>query len=402
MRSLRHALVAAVGAALVLAGSAPAGTATLPERLMTALTVPGVSWLATGAVVIDLETQGVVYAWNEDLPLRPGSNEKLAVAIAALDELGASYRIYTPVLGRGSRDGSVWRGSFFLKGHGDPTLRRADLARLAHSIRSSGITRVTGTIVGDESYFDRRRTAPGWKPSYYKNECAPLSALVVDEANVRGRIVSDPALAAARAFRRALVGAGIGVRGGATKGVAPADAVPIAHDRSPPVSRIVLRMNRPSSNFTAEMLLKHLGAHELGVGTTYAGTRVVVETLRARGVPLAGVRIVDGSGLSRYDRLTARAISQLLVSVWRDPAVSYPFVMSLPLAGVNGTLKNRLRTPPAYANVRAKTGTTSLASALSGYVRTRYVFSVLQNGSPIPWWYARRGQDRFVQTLAGQ
>ena len=55
---------------------------------------------------------------------------------------------------------------------------------------------------------------------------------------------------------------------------------------------------------------------------------------------------------------------------------------------------------PAYRNVRAKTGTTDSASALSGYVRTRYVFSILQNGSPIPWWNARKAQDRFAQVLA--
>jgi len=77
-------------------------------------------------------------------------------------------------------------------------------------------------------------------------------------------------------------------------------------------------------------------------------------------------------------------------------------VDSLPTAGVNGTLVDRMTSGPAHRNVHAKTGTTDSASALSGFVRSRYVFSILMNGSPIPWWYARQAQDRFAQVLAGQ
>ena len=81
------------------------------------------------------------------------------------------------------------------------------------------------------------------------------------------------------------------------------------------------------------------------------------------------------------------------------------FVRSLPIAGVNGTLVDRMRTGPAHRHVLAKTGTTNRASALSGYVtnssgRARYVFAILQNGNPIPYWYARQAQDRFAQVLA--
>jgi serine-type D-Ala-D-Ala carboxypeptidase/endopeptidase (penicillin-binding protein 4) len=113
------------------------------------------------------------------------------------------------------------------------------------------------------------------------------------------------------------------------------------------------------------------------------------------------VRIVDGSGLSRYDRLTARALAALLISAWSDAEIKDPFVASLPVAGVSGTLEDRMKRLPAYGNVRAKTGTTDTSSSLSGYVRTRYVFSILQNGYPIAWYYARRTQDRFAQVLAG-
>lgn len=399
---LRRLSALAAAVAVALATAAGAAASPLAERLDRALTVPGVSWSSTGVLALDLRTGGFVYGRNADLPLRPASNEKLAVALAALDELGPRYRIPTRVLGEGYLDGTVWRGRLVLKGYGDPTLGRDDLAALARALEGQGITRVTGGVVADETYFDDRRTAPGWKPSFYKRECAPLSALVVEGAWLAGRIVDDPARAAALSFRTAVVSEGIAVGGGVATGAAAEHALPLAEVLSPRLGWIVRTMNRQSHNFYAEMLLKGLGAEVRESGTTAAGARVVRAVLEERGVPLAGVRIVDGSGLSRGNRLTARAVAALLISAWSDPAVSAPFYSSLPTAGVNGTLRRRMTSGPAYGRVHAKTGTLRTASALSGYVRTRYVFSILQNGSPIPSWYARLGQDRFAQILAAQ
>jgi D-alanyl-D-alanine carboxypeptidase/D-alanyl-D-alanine-endopeptidase (penicillin-binding protein 4) len=127
-----------------------------------------------------------------------------------------------------------------------------------------------------------------------------------------------------------------------------------------------------------------------------------MQTLAEAGVPMTGVRVVDGSGLSRLDRLTANAVAATLRAAWNDLTVRPAFVAALPVAGVNGTLQDRLRKPPARGRVLAKTGTTSEASALSGFVSTRYVFTVLQNGHPVSYWWARRAQDRFVEVLAGQ
>jgi D-alanyl-D-alanine carboxypeptidase len=287
-----------------------------------------------------------------------------------------------------------------LKGFGDPTLSSADLRRLASRLRAGGLRRVTGRIVGDESFFDRRRTASGWKASYYKLESPPLSALVVNRAKVSGHTVDNPALAAAKAFRKALVAAGISVGGKAVVGAAPRGAPQLGGVRSAPVARLVRRMNKVSDNFYAEMLVKRLGKTQRRKGTTAAGCTVIRRVLRARGVPLAGVRIADGSGLSRYDRWTARALGALLVSAWRDASVKTPFLGSLAIAGVDGTLEDRMRTGPARRKVRAKTGTTNTASALSGYAGGRYAFAILQNGRPISWTRARRSQDRFAQALA--
>jgi D-alanyl-D-alanine carboxypeptidase/D-alanyl-D-alanine-endopeptidase (penicillin-binding protein 4) len=160
-------------------------------------------------------------------------------------------------------------------------------------------------------------------------------------------------------------------------------------------------MDRESDNFTAEMLLKQLGLSELGRGTSAAGAAVVTQTLSEAGVPMTGVRIVDGSGLSQLDRLTANALGSLLQIARADPAVGPALLGSLAVAGVNGTLQHRLQKAPARGRVLAKTGTTATASSLSGYAGSRYAFAVVQNGHPLSYWWARRAQDQFAQILAG-
>ena len=161
-------------------------------------------------------------------------------------------------------------------------------------------------------------------------------------------------------------------------------------------------MDHESDNFTAEMLLKELGASELDRGTSAAGAAVVMRQLAQAGVPMAGVRIVDGSGLSQLDRLTADALAGMLRIAWGDPVTRQVLVGALPVAGVNGTLEDRMRTGPAHRHVVAKTGTTSEASALSGFARSHYAFAIVQNGHPLSYWWARVAQDRFAQVLAAQ
>jgi D-alanyl-D-alanine carboxypeptidase/D-alanyl-D-alanine-endopeptidase (penicillin-binding protein 4) len=300
----------------------------------------------------------------------------------------------------------VWRGRLILKGYGNPSLQTSGLRHLAEQVRDFGIMKVTGRIVADETYFDTVRVGPGWKPSFYKEESPPLSALIANRGRFEGRITSDPARAAAVIFKRQLMAVGITVLGRVAKGTAGPDSILVAGIRSRTIALMVRRMNRISDNFYAEMLLKQIGARIRGIGSTAAGARVVRVTLRNHGVPMRGVRIADGSGLSRFDRLTAKAVVYLLIWGASDAEFDSDFIGSLPVAGVNGTLEDRMERPPAYRHVLAKTGTTSRASALSGYAtnasfRPRYVFAILQNGNPIPWWYARQAQDRFARVLAG-
>jgi serine-type D-Ala-D-Ala carboxypeptidase/endopeptidase (penicillin-binding protein 4) len=380
----------------------PAGrTATLPltTRLAQALAVPGYPKSTSAAVVVDLTSGKLLFERNPDLSLAPASNEKLPVTFAALRELGTPYRFRTELLGRGQQIGATWQGDIFLKGFGDPTLTSGGINRLAAQIGALGITRISGRVLGDESWFDARRTAPGWKPDFYLSESPPLSALVVDRAVYDGHIALRPALAAAGQLRRALRRHRI-ASGSVGLGRAPASSPVLGKVESAPLPAILQEMDRESDNFTAELMLKELGAEIGKSGTTAAGGAVVRGALAAAGVPLAGVSIVDGSGLSLDDRLTAQALAAILVSAWRDPALHHPFWAALSVAGVNGTLEHRMELRPARGAVHAKTGTTDEASALSGYAGSRYAFSVLQNGQPVATRPAQRAQDRFASALA--
>ena len=110
--------------------------------------------------------------------------------------------------------------------------------------------------------------------------------------------------------------------------------------------------------------------------------------------------IEPGAEPAALDRLSARSLVAILRAGAADPELSDAFLTSLAVAGVSGTLEERLDRRVTRGRVIAKTGTTSQASALAGFVRRRYVFAIVQNGSPVPYWSARRAQDRFVTVLA--
>ncbi len=392
---LRLALCS-VAVAATAVSSPLAASGDLSSGLTKSLRAPSLSLARTAAIAVDAQTGTVLYAHNDALPVHPASNEKLPVSWAALTRLGTGYRFKTEVLGVGRRAGRVWVGDLYLRSNGDPTLTSADIAGLAGTLRARGIRRVTGRIRGDESAFDGQRGGAGWKRYFVGGESPPLSALVVDRA--QGWPALSPPLLAARVLRKALVARKISVGGRIALGTAPGDAVPLATDTSAPLSSIVQRMNQDSDNFTAEMLLKHLGTVDGGLGTSARGAAVVIAEMRAARIPTAGVRLVDGSGLSSLDRMTARTLAAVIRAGLENPEIRDAFVSSLAVAGRSGTLRTRL--PTLTGIVRGKTGTTDLACSLSGLVSDSIVFAVLQNGSPVAYWSARTAQDRFVMALA--
>lgn len=415
LRSVAAAAAVAVsGLAALPPGAAPASSSpraqsaalsTLQARLARAQRDAGAS---AGAYVVDLDAHTELYAARADTPRIPASVEKLATTSTTLRRLGGQARMETKVLGAGALDGDgVWRGDLYLRGVGDPTfgsdafVRRAygggaSVEGLAGALAEAGVKRVSGRIVGDESFFDRRRGVPdsGYAPSPY---VGPLSALGFNRGLVGGDYQAKPARTAAHALARALERLGVKSRG-TGQGSAPEGARTIAVAPSFPVATIVRLTNQPSDNYLAEMLIKGLGARYGRDGTTTAGARVVRTELRGLGLRWT---VSDGSGLSRRNRVAPRQVVRLLDRMAQGNAGA-AFRSSLPVAGQSGTLVSRMRGTAAAGRCRAKTGTLSNVSGLAGYCPSRdghrLAFAFLMNRvSPAG---ARRLQDRMTVALA--
>jgi serine-type D-Ala-D-Ala carboxypeptidase/endopeptidase (penicillin-binding protein 4) len=156
---------------------------------------------------------------------------------------------------------------------------------------------------------------------------------------------------------------------------------------SPPMAEIVRAMMKPSQNQIAEILIRIIGREITGVGHPDSGLAVIRRQLDEWGVASDGSALRDGSGLSRNDLISPKSIVRIL-DVMRGHEQYEVFHESLPLAGVDGTVGSRMRGTPAANNLRAKTGTLSRASALSGYVTTAdgelLLFSFICNNFTTP------------------
>lgn len=213
--------------------------------------------------------------------------------------------------------------------------------------------------------------------------------------------VPDPVLYFGLGLRAALAEEGIAVDGE----IRPVPQLPgavwerVAVHRSDLVTAITTT-NKRSQNFYAETLSKLLGAVRCGEGSWSAGARAVLEFMDSIGAPPGSVRLVDGSGMSRSNQATPRAITTLLRHMFFHPA-GPEFARSLPYGGEEmKSWKRRLALPPYRGNVFAKTGTLNGVSALSGYAKAvsgkAYAFSIVLEGSRID---AHGAQDRIVMAL---
>ena len=176
----------------------------------------------------------------------------------------------------------------------------------------------------------------------------------------------------------------------------------LAEHLSPPLREVVALINKPSDNLITEITLKTLGKEVRGEGTTAAGVQVLREFLQSAGLEMGAVHIVDGSGLSRINGVSAENFVRLLEYMHRSPHAEV-FRESLPVYGVDGTLRNRLRGTPVQGNGYAKTGSLNRVSSLSGYLRTKsgrwLAFSIIMNAYNAPASDARALQDKLVQIL---
>jgi serine-type D-Ala-D-Ala carboxypeptidase/endopeptidase (penicillin-binding protein 4) len=388
--------------------------------VQAALSAFGGSNPGTSALVWRLDGSGTgsrVAGLGSETPRIPASTMKLVTSAGALLQLGPSFRFETTLVAGPAtvRRGKALVGPLYVRGAGDPVLATrayaaaflsgsaTPMADLALPLRSRGIRLVRGPIVADERIFDSRRLGPGW-PSYYRLYASPLSGLPTNQdyaGNGRAAHVSSPPLAAAQRMKATLGGVGIAQVGALKAGAAPAEGRVLATARSPRLPAILRTMNLASDNFIAETLAKGVGAYGSGRGRTRVGMARIRTLLAQQGAVSPGDRFVDGSGLSRENRVSAATMVRLVAAADADPGWGAALINSLARGG-EGTLVRRFTTGPATKRVRAKTGYLNGVSSLAGRVVSRrgqrYAFAMLMNTPDIGG--AQATQNRVVTLLA--
>ncbi|MEV7567244.1 D-alanyl-D-alanine carboxypeptidase/D-alanyl-D-alanine endopeptidase [Streptomyces tanashiensis] len=384
----------------------PAGRpADLAAVLVPLLADPGLGPLRTASVV-DTATGRQLYGEGAGTPMTPASTVKIATAAAALSALGPDHRIPTTVTA--TPDGR----SITLTGGGDPTLDPARLKTLAadtaRALKTRGHTSVR--LAYDTSLY----RGPALHPIGPNENIAPVVALMTREGRLDDSHsgpaprTADPAGDTARAFADLLTEAGIDVTGDPAPGRTP-KAAPLARTSSAPLSDLVERTLTNSDNDLAEALARQTALARRQPADFQGAEKAVRDELARLGLPVAGARFTDGSGLDRRDRVSAALLTGLLTRA-ADPArpALRPLLTGLPVGGFTGTLADRFDTTPATTGaglVRAKTGTLTGVNTLAGTVVTddgRLLAFAFLAGRTVSPYEAQPALDRLSAALAGR
>ena len=507
---LGRPIVLRLAAALLLLLLAPGqGLANdLVSAIAGILDKPAAQRAFWGLKIIELETGEVLYEHNADKLFVPASTAKLFSTAAGLSRLGPDYSFVTSVVSDSLlEEGGALTGDLILLGGGDPNLSSRvipynprktfdtdfllPLRSLAQQVAQSGVRRIQGDIIGDDTRFVWQGHGAGWSaedPTWGYG--APASALSINDNAVRVRVlpgsalgqlarvdlrpeinyysldnrvrtaqsravaqglqvqrdpgsrtislwgeisirstgreielaIDDPALFAAMALKGELQRLGVEVTGEARARHAyphefaslkeaastkpRAYAKTLATAQSQPLSVTLPIINKVSQNLHAEMLLRELGFRSRGVGSFEAGLEEVKSFLLSAGLKPWDFDLTDGSGLSRQDLVTPAGMVQLLRHMWRSPQREI-YAQSLPLAGEDGTLDWRFSRSSARGRIRAKTGTLTNITALSGYATAAdgkvLAFSILANNFSAPVSYIRKLVDEIcVEMIKGR
>jgi D-alanyl-D-alanine carboxypeptidase/D-alanyl-D-alanine-endopeptidase (penicillin-binding protein 4) len=330
------------------------------------------------------------FAHNSTALLAPASNMKLLTASAAIEILGADTTLSTRFLADAAPQDGLVAGNLYVVGGGDPLLtteayqRRngedrlpeTDLEKVADALVAAGVRQVSGSVVGDAGRYDAQTTIPTWPDRHREGgTIAPLSALLVNDAWTidpttgagEGGPAPDPAQHAAGVLTQLLVERGVTVAGPPLSGIAPTAATELLAVPSLPVADLVQEVLRYSDNTTAELLVKEIGKVRAAEGSTSAGTAAVLAWAKEVGLPVEGVVMLDGSGLSYENLVTC----DLLAAVLRREGPDGTVAAGLAVPGQPGTLEDRFDEGEWPERLRAKTGTLNTVTSLSGWLLTR-------------------------------
>ena len=364
-------------------------------------------------------TQDTIISINHTESMIPASNAKLFTTAVALELMGGDYLLSTKILADDAdfTDGII-EGNIYIKGFGNPTFDSDDLEFLVNRLYQSGLRRITGDVIGDDTFFDDVYSRDDWINEERSNvKLPPVSALVIDRNRTtvtkkrKGRYrtyfvdVKNPPLFVAQKLKEKLINYGVEVGGNSISSQATETAKTLV-ESSIPLRELLQILNKNSDNFFAECLFKTLGAVYSGKqGNSFFSTQAILSYIQDNGIYSEGTQIVDGSGISRFDQVTAGALVGLLEKVYFNINDFEDFYNSLSIAGVDGTLDNRMIGTPAENNFRGKTGTLNGVSSLSGYITTAdgddlivcIIFEFEKGGSR----KYRDIQDKIIEILAG-
>ena len=328
-------------------------------------------------------TEDTIISINHTQTMIPASNTKLFTSATALELMGGDYLIATKILADEEPKDGIINGNIYIKGFGNPTFTSDELDELVDQLYESGIRKITGKVIGDDTYFDNVYSRDDWINDERANvNLPPISAIVIDRNRTvvtkkrKGRYrnyfvnVDNPPLFAAKMLKKKLSESGIEI-GDVVISTKASDSTVTLAESVIELRELIELINKNSDNFYAECLFKNLGAVYSGEqGNSFFSTQAILSYIEDAGIYSTGTKIVDGSGISRFDQVTAAALVGLLEKMYFNINKYEDFFNSLSIAGVDGTLHKRMIGTAAENNFRGKTGTLNGVSSISGYVAT--------------------------------
>ncbi len=355
----------------------------LPLYLVIAFLFPGVAMAdavsdftsspaypagASALMIVNLRTGKVKAAHNADLPLVPASIMKCVSTATLLDEVGPDWRFLTPVYMNGHISDGTLEGNLLIEGSGDPSLGSKNeppsadfISEIVEALKKNGITRISGKIIIDESLWTGPAQNPQWATGDLSQSYGTGTHAFNFADNASGKSsVKNPAAGFESKLKSALATAGIKLVGGQ---VESKKKVKLGEHRSAPVDEIMRSCMMRSDNQFAEALFRTASLRDGGKGSFESASSTVSRHWREKGSPMNGVKIVDGSGLSRANKVTAR----FMASVLRKMAPNPYYASFFPLAGQEGTLKKFLADTPLDSYIALKTGSMNGIQCYAGY-----------------------------------
>ena len=341
-----------------------------------------------GLMVYDLDTDSAIYCFNERQTMRPASTMKVITAITALDKLGGSHQFKTELCYTGTIETRTLTGNVYCVGGMDPRFNTDDMHAFVESLQKMGVDTIRGTLYADKSMKTTDLLGKGW---CWDDDNPVLSALVY----ARKDVFMDR-------FMQELRKAGIVLDAFTATGQRPQDATCIC-TRFHTMDQVLMRMMKESDNLYAEAMFFQIAAATGNKPATAKNAAQVVKRLIAKlGLNAADYKVADGSGLSLYNYVSAELEVAMLRYAARNANIYLHLSPSLPIAGIDGTLKSRMKGVFTRGNVCAKTGSVTGVFSLAGYCTAanghRLCFAIINQGV-MRGRNARAFQDKICTAL---